>query len=263
MTTTYKQGAGVFLTIAMGLLIAHGSRGQETQPSANQNRPEAPPGAHDSVTLFSGKPEDVAANWAQDKQPGHWKVEEGAMIASGNSLSTKATFTDFQLHLEFKVPNKPNAKGQAKGNSGVFLQGRYEVQVLDSYGIADPGTGDCGAIYTIASPLVNACKPPETWQTYDIAFRAPRFDTSTHAMKEPARATVLLNGIVVQNATEITRKTHQEKATKGPNGEVIPPKPDTEDLSTPGPISLQFHQNAVAYRNIWIRPLKEKGATHY
>ena len=254
---------GLVVALSGGLAAAHGLGRQEAQVPIGEGMLTLPPAVHDVVVLFSGKPEEVAANWMQDKQPGHWKVEDGAMVAGGSNLSTKATFTDFQLHIEFKVPNKPNAKGQAKGNSGVFLQGRYEVQVLDSYGIADPGTGDCGAIYTIASPLVNACKPPETWQTYDITFRAPRFDTATHEMREPARATVLLNGIVVQNATEITRKTHREAAKKGANGELIPPKPDTEDLSTPGPIALQYHQNAVAYRNIWIRPLKDKGATHY
>jgi len=163
------------------------------------------------------------------------------MISGGGDIESKQRFTDYQLHVEFKVPYMPNAKGQARGNSGVFQQGRYEIQVLDSYGIEDPGTGDCGAVYNQAAPLVNACKPPRSWQTYDITFRAPRFDEEGKAV-EKAHVTVIHNGIIVQNNQEI----------KGPTwGDTF------------GKLVLQDHGNPVQYRNVWILPLPPTGAKHY
>jgi hypothetical protein len=157
----------------------------------------------------------------------------------------------------------PDKKGQARGNSGVYLQSRYEIQVLDSYGIREPGSGDCGAVYSQYAPLVNACKAPLQWQTYDIAFRAPRFDSGSHAMTEPARVTVLQNGILVQNSQVINGPTHVVKPKKNADGTVTPPPPSTDDLSTPGPIRLQFHGNTVAFRNIWIVPMPTQAVTRY
>jgi hypothetical protein len=211
--------------------------------------------------LFGGKSEDIAANWEQKGQPGKWDFEDGAMIASKpDSISTRDKYTDFQLHVEFREPYLPNAKGQSKGNSGVFMQGRYEIQVLDSYGISDPGTGDCGAVYSIAAPLVNACKPPLQWQTYDIVYRAPRVDPQTRAVIELPRVTVIQNGILVQNQVAITRSTHQPKLKPG---EAPPPPTLPAGYDMPGPISLQWHGERVAFRNIWIVPLAQKGADHY
>ena len=117
------------------------------------------------------------SNWTQrDGAPATWLVADGIMTVASGDIMTKELFTDFRLHLEFMTPDLPEATGQAKGNSGVFLQGRYEVQVLDSYGIEVPGKGDCGAIYDQFAPLVNACKPPLEWQTYDVFFRSRAID---------------------------------------------------------------------------------------
>lgn len=202
------------------------------------------------IVLFSGKPEEVAANWVKhgSDEPAAWKVQDGAMVAGGGNIVTRQTFTDFQLHVEFKEPNMPEAHGQERGNSGVGLQGRYEIQVLDSYGIADPGTGDCGSVYDQAAPLVNACKPPLQWQTYDITYRAPRFDTD-NKKTENARVTVLQNGIVIQNNQEILHPT-------GIQG-------NDNAIEKPGPILLQDHGTPVEFRNVWVRPLPLQGANHY
>lgn len=184
--------------------------------------------------------------------PADWKIEDNAMIAMFSDLVTKEQFGDFFLHVEFRVPLRPEAKGQARGNSGVKLHGIYEIQILDSYGKAVPGTGDCGAVYTQAAPLVNACKPPMEWQTYDISFRAPRFD-SNGSVVEPARVSVLQNGIPVQNNQIITGPTSKPKMP--PSKPYVPP--------AKGPIRLQYHGNAVAFRNIWIMPLPPESSKKY
>jgi hypothetical protein len=221
------------------------STSAQDEPDA---RPVAPPAGRGAKTLFGGAQADVAANWLRrgSDADAAWKVEDGAVIARGGDIVTREKYTDFHLHVEFKVPLMPDAKGQARGNSGVFCQGRYEVQVLDSYGL-EPGKGDCAAIYNIAAPLVNACRPPEKWQTYDILFRAPRFDAAG-AKTESARVSVIQNGVVVHNSTEIPKPTWGE--TFG-------------SLAEPGPIVLQDHGNTVKYRNIWIIPLPKEGLNRY
>jgi hypothetical protein len=211
-----------------------------------------PAGAKDVHLLFFGKPEEVAQNWVRygSDQPADWKVKEGGMEAEGGDIGSKEKFTDCYLHVEFREPFMPNEHGQGRGNSGVFLSNHYEIQVLDSYGIADPGTGDCGAVYDHAAPLVNACKPPLQWQTYDILYRAPRYDAN-HQLVEHAHVTVFQNGIPVQNNQEIVGPTDGYK-----------PAPD-EDFSQPAPIRLQYHHCPVRYRNIWVVPLPPHGAEHY
>ena len=207
----------------------------------------APKGA---IALFSGKSEEISANWVKrgSEQPAAWKVIDGAAVAGGGDIITKQKFADCQLHVEFKVPLMADKKGQQRGNSGVKLQGRYEIQILDSYGVSDPGTGDCGAVYTIAAPLVNACRPPEQWQTYDIVFRAPRTDTDGN-VTDKGRVSVWLNGILVQNNTEIPKPTGN--------------RPLDKEVGKPGPILLQDHGCKVQFRNIWILPLPAEGAKHY
>jgi hypothetical protein len=242
-------------TLQIGLLTPLGAAMIIFPASGNHVRQEThsasapPPNAKGVIVLFSGKQEDVAGNWLARNlmNPAGWKVADGAMIARGGDIISKERFTDYQLHIEFRVPYMPDAKGQARGNSGVFMQGRYEIQVLDSFGIADPGTGDCGAVYNQSAPLVNACKPPKEWQAYDIVFRAPRFDDAG-TLIEKARVTVRQNGTVVQNNTEIKGPTWGDTFGK---------------LSEPGPIVLQDHGNPVEYRNIWILPLPLKAAAHY
>jgi len=173
------------------------------------------------------KPEGVAGGWTEC-QPG------------SGSIATRESFGDVQIHLEFATPDVIDGKDQGRGNSGVYIMGRYEVQVLDSYENPTYPDGSCGSVYGIAPPLVNASRPPGTWQTYDIIFRAPRFDAAGKKT-ESARVTVLHNGVLVQNNTEIPKAT-----LAGLFGD--------EGAST-GPIYLQDHGNRVRYRNIWVRRL--------
>ena len=194
-----------------------------------------------AVVLFDGK---NLSNWTKlDGGAPAWEVADGAMTvtAGGGDIVSREQFNDFLLHLEFMTPDMPDATGQAKGNSGVFLQGRYEIQVLDSYGIDVPGMGDCGAIYNQFASLVNACKPPLEWQTYDAIFRAARVGESGE-IEENARVTVLQNGIVIQNNVQMLG------ATGGATD---------EGAAEPGPLRLQDH------RNIWVVPLPLKGSDVY
>jgi len=147
---------------------------------------------------------------------------------------TNQSYGDFTMHLEFRTPYMPQARGQGRGNSGVYIQGRYEVQVLDSFGL-EGADNECGGLYKQRAPLLNMAFPPLAWQTYDIDFTAARFDAAGRKTKN-ARITVRLNGIVVQNDVEITAKT----------GAGAPEGPD------PRPIRLQDHGNPVHFRNIWI-----------
>jgi hypothetical protein len=201
-----------------------------------------PPGA---VTLFDGK--DLSHWRTREGQPAAWRVADGAMTAHGGDIASQETFRDFRLHVEFRVPNMPEARGQEKGNSGVYLQGRYEIQVLDSYGFKVPGKGDCGAVYDQYAPLVNACKPPMEWQSYDAFFRAARVDGSGQ-VTEPARVTLLQNGIVIQNNVQL----------QGPTGGAM-----DDSVGEPGPILLQDHGYPVQYRNVWVVPLPLKGSDQY
>ena len=200
-----------------------------------------------AVVLFNGK--DLG-NWHTRKgEPAGWEVSKGVMtvVRGTGDIVTEQKFTDFMLHLEWMEPDMPEAKGQAKGNSGVYLQGRYEIQVLDSYGIEVPGRGDCGAIYDQFAPLVNACKPALQWQTYDVAFRAARFDDSGKVLSQ-ARVTVFQNGILIHNNVEVL----------GPTGGAM-----DGNIREPGPLLLQDHGNPVKYRNVWIVPLALKGSDKY
>jgi len=203
----------------------------------------APPAG--AVVLFNGT--DLSHWRTRRGRPPAWPVADGAMTARGGDIMSQETFTDFQLHVEFRVPNMPEAHGQEKGNSGVYLQGRYEIQVLDSYGFKIPGKGDCGAIYDQYAPLVNACKPPMEWQTYDVSFRGARVDGSGR-VTEPARLTLLQNGISIQNNIQL----------QGPTGSAIDNK-----VGEPGPIRLQDHGHPVQYRNVWVLPLPLKGSDRY
>lgn len=192
----------------------------------------------DAFVLFDGK--DLS-QWIKRNadEPAEWKVENGYMeVTRTGDIRTKDEFTDFQLHLEFWLPLMADCHGQARANSGVYLQGSYEIQVLDSYGL-DSKDDDCGGIYKTAPPMVNASRPPEQWQSYDVVFIAPRFDESGAKISE-ARTTVLHNGVVIHHDREIPKPT---------GGEI------QRDLAGPGPLMLQDHGNAVRYRNIWIRRL--------
>jgi len=194
----------------------------------------------DAVVLFDGK--DLS-NWVyvSSDKPGGWKLEGGYMQVRGGNIRTKQEFSDCQLHVEFWLPLMPDAKGQARANSGVYLQGKYEVQVLDSYGL-DSRDNDCGAIYGVAAPMVNACRPPKRWQSYDIVFRAARFNDRNEISSKP-RMTVFHNGVLIHDNVEIPGTT---TAAMSEGDEVL------------GPVMLQDHGNTVRYRNIWIRPLPRR-----
>ncbi len=200
-----------------------------------------------AVVLFDGK--DLS-NWHRaDGQPAGWKVEGGVATVvpkTGNIVSDE-TYDDVYLHLEFCLADMPEATGQAKANSGVYLQGRYEIQVLDSSGWEVPGLGDCGAIYNQHAPLVNACLPARQWQTYDVIFRSARLDDAGKVV-EPVRMTVLQNGMVIHNNVQLP----------GVTGGAL-----DEKEGTPGPLLLQDHGDLVSYRNIWIVHLPACGSDTY
>ncbi|MBT8484279.1 MAG: DUF1080 domain-containing protein [Phycisphaerales bacterium] len=179
------------------------------------------------------------AGWHQPNgTPSPWLVRDGVVTVTRGHAITDGEYGDFQLHLEFLCPEMPGRRGQGRANSGVYLHGRYEVQVLDSHG-DPPAMNTCGAIYSIAPALVNATRPPGDFQTYDIVFRAPRFDDDG-TVTEFARVSVVHNGIVIHNNQELPHTTTAALF----------------DTITPtGPIMLQDHGNPVQYRNIWIRRL--------
>lgn len=211
-----------------------------------QSGPVASTPPKDAVVLFDGK--NLDAWHAAAGGPARWKVVDGAMeiVPEAGAIRTKGRFGDVQLHLEWASPNPPAGTGQDRGNTGVFLMGRYEVQVLDSYKADTYADGQAGAIYGQYPPLFNASRPPGEWQTYDIAFRRPRFDDAGKLL-EPARITLIHNGVLVQNNEEVLGQTTWLKWSP------YEPHADT------GPIELQDHGHPARFRNIWLRELPERG----
>jgi hypothetical protein len=208
------------------------------KPEDAKDMPSVPP-PQGAIVLFDGKSLD---GWAEVKGgPAKWKlVAGGAAQVQGGSIKTKQAFDGaFKLHVEFRVPYEPAKKDQGRGNSGVYVQGRYEVQVLDSYGLKSKNN-DCGAIYEVAAPLVNVCKAPTVWQTYDIEFEAPLCKDGKKVA--PARMTVYHNGVKIHDNVAIP----VDNTRAGLGG----------DPCSPGPIMLQDHGNPVQYRNIWLLPRK-------
>lgn len=197
----------------------------------------APPAG--AIVLFDGKSLDGWVQRKNPKEPATWKLLDGGIMeVQGGDIHTKKTFAgNFQLHVEFRVPYMPAAKGQARGNSGVYVQGRYEVQILDSYGLHSINH-DCGGIYEVADPLVNACKAPTVWQSYDILFQAPRCAEGFRV--DSPRISVLHNGVAIHHDVKIFK----DNTRAGMAG----------DPCQPGPIMLQDHGNPVQFRNIWLRP---------
>ena len=238
----------------VSVLFAAVAAAQISWPVHDPNRPQPPvvapgpagppvPPPADAVALFAG--EDLGA-WTDAKgQPARWKVENGyfeAVPKTGDVRTVKG-FGDCQLHVEWMAPSPAKGADQDRGNSGVFLMGLYEVQVLDCYGNRTYADGMTAAIYGQFPPLVNACRPPGEWQTYDIVFHRPRFDQDGNVLA-PARMTVLHNGILVHDNAVLTGPTAHKARP--------PYKMHADKL----PISLQDHGHPVRFRNIWIRELE-------
>jgi hypothetical protein len=185
----------------------------------------------DAVVLFDGS---SAEAWEKGK------VENG-FLASG--CTSKQKFASYRLHLEFRTPYKPTARGQGRGNSGIYHSGRYETQILDSFGL-DGKDNECGGIYSISKPRLNMCLPPLAWQTYDVDFTAAKFDAEGKRTAWP-RITVRLNGTLVHEDLELGK----DFTTAAPNS--------TPLVNPEGPVNLQDHGNPVFYRNIWIVPVND------
>jgi hypothetical protein len=192
----------------------------------------------DAIVLFDGK--DLSKWDGGDK----WIIKDGMATSAVAGINTKQAFGSCQLHVEFATPSKVEGEGQGRGNSGVYLMSTYELQILDSYINKTYYDGQCASIYKQWPPLVNASRKPGEWQTYDIVFDAPKFDSRGKLLK-PAHMTVLHNGVLVQNHAEILGASAWDKA---PAYVAHPPKM---------PLHLQFHGNPVRFRNIWIRELKD------
>jgi hypothetical protein len=240
-------------TLVIGSTICHAQDQSKKNPESTEIWSPQPkvisagikPGdaPSDAQILFDGKNLD---QWVTiDGTAPIWKVQEGAFTVApnGKDIKTKKEFGDFQLHVEWRSPAQVDTtkKGQQRGNSGIFLQGRYEVQVLDNYGNKTYANGQASSIYKQHIPLVNACRKPGEWQNYDIFFTAPRFNAEGRVVS-PAYVTVIHNGVLSLNHVAIW----------GP----------TEYIGLPvykayekGPIVLQDHGNPVSFRNMWIRDL--------
>ena len=197
----------------------------------------------DAIVLFNGK---NMSEWTGVKNPDvAWTMEGDAFIVkpgSGN-IKTKKGFGDCQLHLEFRTPAVVKGQGQGRGNSGIFLMGKYELQVLDNYNNTTYVNGQAASIYKQLPPMVNACRPPGEWQTYDVIFTAPRFYEDGR-LQSQARITVIQNGVLVQNNMSLWGGTEYIGS------------PVYKKHSDKEPIELQDHGNPTAFRNIWIRELK-------
>jgi len=200
--------------------------GLEKQNRKSPTLEAAPPKS--AIVLFDGSEESVKEHW----KPGAKLSDDGFLMQGITSIDT---FQDFHLHVEFRLPYMPEARGQARGNSGLYLQGRYEVQMLDSFGL-EGKDNECGGIYKAAPPQVNMALPPLTWQTYDVDFTAAKFNDSGEKTAH-AVVTVRHNGVVIHDKLEIPAKT--------PGG------PVATESAEPGPVFLQNHGDPVRYRNIW------------
>jgi 3-keto-disaccharide hydrolase len=193
----------------------------------------------DAIVLYDGKNFDAwkgAEKWQSDA--------DGGFTVKG-AIQTKQDFGDCQLHLEFAEPNPPKGRDQGRGNNGIgFIGARYEIQVLDSYENKTYFEGQCASVYNQRPPMVNACRKPGEWQTFDIIFDAPRFNSDSTVAK-PGYFTVLHNGVLVQHHTEVKGSTYYDKEAK------YTKHPEK------GPLVLMYHGDPVRFRNIWIREFKE------
>ncbi len=199
-------------------------KGQRTSPTLGLNPPE------NAVVLFDGTEETLKSRW----QDGANMTDDGLLTEGATS---KYKFQDARIHLEFRLPFKPTANGQSRGNSGCYVQGRYEIQLLDSFGLGEKNNRG-GGIYGIRPPDVNMNYPPLSWQTYDIKFQAAEYKNGKKT--SPARLTVRHNGVLIHDNVAVKKATRAAPVDDGPE---------------PGPLYLQDHGNPVRFRNIWVVPL--------
>jgi len=248
MMTKFKwlQGIGAGI-VAMALVqCVPAQLPQQTEvwePEPAVVRPGAAGEAPADAIVLLGS--EGANEWRHtDGRKVEWLVEGGVLtVAAGTgNIETVRPFGDVQLHLEWRAPTRIEGEGQGRGNSGVFLQQRYEVQILDSYDNRTYSNGQAASIYKQHIPLVNAMKPPGEWQSYDIVFTAPRF-AQDGTLISPAYVTVLHNGVLVQNHVELLGKT------------VYMGQPSYAEHPPMQPLMLQDHGNPVSFRNIWVRAL--------
>ena len=233
-------------TLSMASAAAPGQAPQDTEvwvPEVPVVTPGTGDGApSDAIVLFDGSNLD---EWQhRNGSPVKWRLQDGAVtvVRGGGDIETRRHFGDVQLHLEWRAPEVVKGKSQGRGNSGVFLQDRYEIQILDSFDNPTYSNGQAASVYKQHVPLVNASRPPGEWQTYDVIFRAPRF-SADGALERPAFITLFHNGVLVQNHVEI-----QGTSTYIGAPEYSPHEPRQ-------PLRLQDHGNPVSFRKIWVREL--------
>jgi hypothetical protein len=239
-----KTASYIAVTVAMTCL-ASCSLAQDAEYLTGIKWPEPPivtPGKNcgdppsDAIVLFDGK--DLSA-WENGE---NWKIEDGVAIVQGGDITTKQSFGDCQLHVEWSAPVPATGSSQGRGNSGVYLMDRYELQVLDSYDNKTYFDGQASGIYKQTPPMVNAMRPPGEWNTYDIIWTAPKFKDDG-SLESPAYITVLHNGVLTLNHFALLGNTPYSE----------PPKYEKHGKL---PIHLQDHGNPVRYRNIWVREIK-------
>lgn len=238
----------ILLVFSTNYLFAQKAKPEDTEDWSNPPKVVTPAqkgkAPSDAIILYRNRKDAVKWQHANN-EPLKWKTTRCLTVKKGTGfIQTKQNFGDVQLHIEWKTPRKIKGEGQGRGNSGVFfMDGLYEVQVLDSYNNKTYSNGQAASIYKQFTPLVNACRKPGKWQTYDIFFQAPRFNPDK-SLKSPAYITVIHNGILVQNHVEL----------KGPTLYIGQPK--YKYHASELPIKLQDHSNPVSFRNIWVRKLQ-------
>lgn len=228
--------------ILLFMLAARGTTAKEWKsgivwpepPVVDPGEPGAAPS--DAIVLFDGKSLDA---WHGGEK---WKIEDGVATARGG-IESKQSFGDCQLHIEWSAPTKVVGHGQGRGNSGVYLMGKYELQILDSYNNPTYFDGQAGAIYKQTPPMVNAMRKPGEWNTYDVIFTAPRFNEDGD-LKSPAYVTAMHNGVLIQNHFALQGKTAWDEP------------PSYQKHADKLPIQIQYHGNPVRFRNIWVREIK-------
>lgn len=238
LASTWVLACGIAGWLTAAAPRSHAAAGQEppvVTPGATFSH--GAPAPADAVVLFDGK--DLAAWRTQDGKSPAWKIENGYAEVHSGGIFTREEFGDIQLHIEWASPSVVSGKDQGRGNSGVYFQGRYEIQVLDSYQNPTYFDGQAAAFYLHSAPLVNASKKPGEWQTYDIIFHAPK--TGDDGKVIPGSFTVFHNGVLVQDHIPVKG----DATTAAPEKGVV----------AKGPLHLQDHGNPVRYRNIWLRRL--------